>query len=287
MSTDPGTPAWASSTAHYENFPVASALVPARLRPDIAAIYRFARYADDIADEGTATAPQRLAELDRLRDAVTGGAVHPVVEPLRSVMRRHAIPPRPFLDLLQAFAWDAAGRGFPDRASLLEYCRHSAEPVGRLVLRVFDADARADLAASDAVCTGLQLVNFVQDVGQDHARGRCYVPADELAAHGVDRAQIDRAVCAGRLTPPLRALLDLQLDQARSLLLQGLRLVRGPLPLRLRLELTAILAGALTVAARLYREDPLAARIKLGRRDLRAMLWQALTLQRMRTPDVA
>ncbi|MEZ5650603.1 MAG: squalene synthase HpnC [Burkholderiaceae bacterium] len=269
--------AWISSAAHYENFPVGSLLVPARLRPDFAAVYRFARYADDIADEGDAPADVRLAELARLRAALVENAEHPVVEPLRPVLERHALSTAPFVDLLQAFSWDAAGMAFPDRSALLRYCRHSADPVGRIVLRLFDADRVADLAASDAICTALQLINFVQDVAQDTTRGRCYLPADEMAAAGVDAAGLAAMVRRARAGPALRALLDRQLDEALALMDRGQGLASAALPWRLRLELRAVIAGGLAIGSRLRREDPLAARIKLGRRDAFRLLRAWLT----------
>lgn len=278
----PATASWLSSTPHYENFPVGSILVPAALRPDLGAVYRFARYADDVADEGSAPAAERLAELARLKEAVTGGPPHPVVEPLLATMHRRNMEPGPFLDLLQAFVWDAEGRRYPDRAALLEYCRHSAEPVGRIVLRLFDADRQADLAASDAVCTALQLINFVQDVGQDHCRSRCYLPDDELARFEVTPALLSSDVSAGRASERLRALLDHQLAMAAPLLAAGERLMQRALPFRLRLELRAIISGGQTMLERLTREDPLAARIKLGRNDLWRLLRHAFLMPRIR-----
>ena len=274
----PATASWLSSTSHYENFPVGSVLVPATLRPDLAAVYRFARYADDVADEGEATSDARVAELGRLSLALCEGPAHPVVEPLLPVMRRHRMDRSLFLALLQAFRWDAEGRSFPERAALHEYCRHSADPVGRLVLRLFDADHQADLAASDAVCTALQLINFVQDLGQDHARARCYLPADEMHRFGVTAQMLDRDVAARRTGPRLRLLLDHQLAVAAPLLAAGRRLIRSHLPLRLRLELRAILAGGQSMLERLRSEDPLAARIKLGRADAIRLLRNAVSL---------
>ncbi|MEZ5741090.1 MAG: squalene synthase HpnC [Burkholderiaceae bacterium] len=269
---------WISSTDHYENFPVASVLVPATLRPAIAAAYGFARHGDDVADEGDAPVEARLAELAAMRSALLEGRHHERVEPLRAPMSRHRIPVSCLLDLLSAFEQDARGARFPDRAALMAYCRHSADPVGRIVLRIFDADHGADLAASDAICSALQLINFVQDVGQDHARGRCYLPEDETARAGLAPHELAGCVAAGRCSPALRRLLDHQLDEARRLLDTAPRLIRGPLPWRLRLELAAIVAAGGTMLERLRHEDPLAARRKLGRADAPAIALAGLRL---------
>jgi squalene synthase HpnC len=255
-----------SSTEHYENFPVASALVPARLRPAIAAVYRFARYADDVADEGVATSDQRLAELTQMSEAIEHRASHPMVEPLYEHIQAHQIESRHFVDLLSAFSQDAAGAQYRNRTELLDYCRRSASPVGRIVLRIFDADAKPTLAPSDAICDALQLINFAQDAGQDIERGRNYFPADEMNEHGVTSNDLEQCVRQRQASAPVRALLDAQCDRAHELMQKGPALLKH-VPLRLRLELSAVIAGGITMLERVKNEDPFAKRLKLGRTD--------------------
>ncbi len=255
-----------SSTAHYENFPVASALVPARLRPAIAAVYRFARYADDVADEGDAPTEPRLAEISQMREALYARDKHPVIDPLHEHIAAHHIPVDHFVDLLSAFAQDARGTYYANRTELLDYCRRSASPVGRIVLRIFDADDKRGLSASDAICDALQLINFIQDAGQDISRGRNYFPADEMAAHGVSSDDLQRCVEQGGASPSVRRLLNTQCTHASELMQQGPALL-SYVPLRLRLELSAIIAGGVAMLNRVKHEDPFAQRIKLGRSD--------------------
>ena len=201
-------PATAAPVTHYENFPVASLLCPPHLRAPIAALYAFARTADDIADEGDATAAQRLHDLAAYRAelaAVAAGAAPgtrwaTVFGPLQGVLRQHGLPVALLDDLLSAFVQDVEktrdGATYADRTALLDYCRRSANPVGRLLLHLYGvADAQA-LAQSDAICSALQLINFWQDLSVDIPRGRHYLTDADCAAHGVDRAQLATAVLA-------------------------------------------------------------------------------------------
>jgi phytoene synthase len=196
------------SVDHYENFPVASWLVPAELRGAVVAIYRFARAADDIADEGDAPLEQRRAALHRFAghlDAIARGAT-PAEGPfpaLAEAIRRHELPLPPFHELLDAFEQDLDVTRYATYADLLDYCRRSANPVGRLVLALYRADTPRNLARSDAVCTGLQLTNFWQDVAVDWRKGRVYLPQEDLARFGVGEASI----AAGRTDAAWRALL--------------------------------------------------------------------------------
>lgn len=272
-----------SSSDHYENFPVASILVPARLRPAIVALYRFARHADDLADEGDASAAERLAALEALGEELRGERPDsPLVARLRPHWSEHALPWEPLHALLSAFAQDAAAPGdaglrHRNRASLLDYCSRSANPVGELILRLFDAWNEHTRAASDAICSGLQLLNFVQDFAVDWRRGRLYVPLDELHAAGLAEGDIDRALDAGRVEPRLAALLERQTGHAVGLLRAGTTLVRH-VPWRLALELRAIVGGGLRIAERLRMSgyDPVAARPALGWRDAPALARLAL-----------
>ncbi len=275
------------SSDHYENFPVASVLVPARLRPAIVALYRFARHADDLADEGDASAAERLESLEALERELRGE--HPdsaLVARLRPHWREHALPYEPLHALLSAFAQDAAasadagagaGLRHRDRASLLDYCSRSANPIGELILRLFGAWNERTRNASDAICSGLQLLNFVQDIAVDWKRRRLYVPLDELHAAGLTEDDVDRAVAAGRVDPRLAALLARQTDEAVALLRAGTTLVRH-VPWRLALELRAIVGGGLRIAERLRMSgyDPVAARPALGWRDAPALARLAL-----------
>ncbi|MCD6681707.1 MAG: squalene synthase HpnC [Burkholderiaceae bacterium] len=275
-----------SSSDHYENFPVASILVPAHLRPTIAALYRFARHADDLADEGDASAGERLAAIDALGRELRGQRPDsPLVARLRRHWDEHELPYEPLHALLSAFAQDAAagdaatgsGLRHRDRASLLDYCSRSANPVGELVLRLFGAWNVQTRDASNAICTGLQLLNFVQDFAIDWKRGRLYVPLDELRAAGLDEGDIERALEAGRAEPRLAALLARQTDAAVALLQSGTSLVRH-VPWRLGLELRAIVGGGLRIAERLRIAgyDPVAERPTLGWRDAPALARLAL-----------
>jgi squalene synthase HpnC len=221
-STDARTHAspWAgASTAHYENFPVGSWLLPSRLRPAVAAIYQFARHADDVADEGDRPDQDRLAELAAMRAALDDPSQpHPAVEPLRPHWVRHALDPGLLADLLTAFERDVRIKRHANRAALLDYCRYSANPIGRLMLQLVDVrDARsADL--SDSLCTALQLINFWQDVAIDWHMGRVYLPQQALAAAGLHDSDLAAAVEAGRCPPALRAVIGAEASWASALL---------------------------------------------------------------------
>lgn len=285
---------WVGSAAdHYENFPVASWLLPASARAPIAAVYQFARYADDVADEGSAAPDVRLAELSRMQRALdclkvgpmlpgnaggeSGSAPHPRVEPLRPFFRTHGLQTDWFSDLLSAFAQDVSVKRHPDRAHLMDYCRRSANPVGRIVLQVCAQRRAQTEPLSDAICSSLQLINFLQDFAHDWRIGRLYVPLDELAAAGLDEAAIDTDVRAGRARPALRALLADQARIARELMVSGQPLVRI-VGWRLGLELRAVVAGGLRVLDKLAGSgfDPIERRPKLGKADILPALAGAL-----------
>jgi len=231
------------SVAHYENFPVASLLVPKALRPAIVAIYRFARAADDLADEGDARPVERLAALDgfeRALDAIAAGT--PPIEPpfpeLAAAIARHGLQLAPFRDLLSAFRQDVSIARYPTADLLVDYCRRSANPIGRLMLRLYDAETPANFVASDAICTALQMINFWQDVASDWDRGRVYLPLDDLERFGVTEQNIGEARCDAAW----RDLMAFQSARTRALLESGRSLTLA-LPWRLRLELSGVLAG--------------------------------------------
>jgi len=231
------------SVAHYENFPVASLLVPRRLRGAIVAIYRFARAADDIADEGDAPSAQRLAELDafdRALDAIAAGTILPMppFPELAAAVAAHRLPTAPMHALLSAFRQDVTTQRYADIDDLFDYCRRSANPIGRLLLHLYGAATAANERASDAICTALQLVNFWQDVASDWQRGRVYLPQEDLRRFGVTEAQIGE----GRCDPAWCALMGFETARTRALLESGRPLTRA-LPWRLALELAGVMAG--------------------------------------------
>ena len=279
---------------HYENFPVASLLCPAPLRPAVAAIYHFARTADDIADEGQADPATRLAELEQYRrdldraldtaapearateyaSASDGlSARWPrVFGPLAHQVRAFALPGPLLHALLDAFEQDVRNPLYPDRGAVLDYCARSANPVGRLLLHLYGiADAQA-LQQSDAVCTALQLINFWQDLGRDAAAGRCYVPAGDLEAFGLRREDL----ASGRDTDRTRALVAQLCDWAQERMLSGAPLALR-VPGRAGWELRLVVQGGLRVLERIRRMDhaTLSQRPTLGGRDLPPMLWRA------------
>jgi len=244
--------------SHYENFPVASLLVPKRLRGPIAAIYAFARSADDIADEGDVEADVRLARLQGYRERLQAlGRGEPVDEPvfiaIADSIRRYSLPLSLFDDLLTAFIQDVRTTRYDTDAEVLDYCRHSANPVGRLLLYLYGVADDANLRDADAICTALQLINFLQDLEQDYRENnRIYIPQQALHRHGIDESWFVHR----RSDAAMRALIDEQIDQARTLLLQG-----APLAWRLRgrfgLEIRLTVAGGLRILQRLAqsRED--------------------------------
>lgn len=262
------------SVDHYENFPVASWLLPKRLRQPVETIYRFARSADDIADEGDASPTTRLEqltayqiELDRIERGDTPD--HPIFAPLAVTIREHAIPLAPFRDLLSAFSQDVEKTRYANFADLMDYCRRSANPVGRLMLHLYgDTDPR-HIAYSDAICSSLQLINFLQDIEVDQAKGRIYLPQDELAAFHIDEAQIANRDSRGLW----HAMMHKQIERARKLLQAGAPLGRA-LKGRIGLELRVTIRGGETILRKLHA-DPACVfhqRPVLTRRDWLLML---------------
>jgi squalene synthase HpnC len=277
----------APPVGHYENFPVASWLCPARLRPAVVAIYRFARTADDIADEGDAPAGLRLSDLADYRAdlsaCVTGTHASSrwpqVFVPLARALRSHSLPPDPLADLLSAFEQDVAktgdGRGYADRAELLAYCRRSANPVGRLMLHLYgvgDADA---LRQSDCICTALQLINFWQDLSVDVPRGRYYLPAEDCRAFGLDPT----ATAGWAAHPEAPRLVAAEVEWARGLMLEGAPLARR-VPGRAGWELRLVVQGGLRILEKIEARgfDSFRARPRLSAWDWPALLWRALRM---------
>ena len=250
----PLPPAQPQAITHYENFPVASWLCPPHLRTPIATIYAFARTADDLADEGDTRPAERLHDLAAYRAdlhaTATDNAVSArwpeVFAPLAGVLRSHHLPV-PLLDvLLSAFVQDVEktrdSAGYASRAELLDYCRRSANPVGRLLLHLYGVHSAQALQESDAICTALQLINFWQDLSVDIPRGRFYLPDDDCAAHGVDRSQLQ----ALQPTPRTTALITEHARWARATMLEGAPLVHR-LPGRIGWELRLVVQGGLRI----------------------------------------
>lgn len=241
------------SVDHYENFPVASILLPSKLRRPVEAIYRFARGADDIADEGTSTDSERLqaltaymAELDRIENGER--PVDRRFDELTEVIGEWNLPLGLFRDLLDAFAQDVVKKRYDDYSQLLDYCRRSANPVGRLLVHLAKRANEENLQRSDCICSALQLINFWQDIAIDWKKGRVYLPLADLARFGVSEEHIADARCDANWT----ALLDFQIDRARTLMLEGAPLVKQ-LPGRLGWEIRLTVQGGLRILERIQR----------------------------------
>ncbi|MFC7411043.1 squalene synthase HpnC [Hydrogenophaga atypica] len=278
-------------TQHYENFPVASWLCPKALRPAILAIYHFARCADDMADEGDATAEQRLQALQDYRHALVacaeahgyhGDRWHAVFAPLAAMIAQHQLPLPLLHDLISAFEQDvrytAAGRRYRDQAELLDYCRLSANPVGRLLLHLYGVTDSVSLQRSDQICSALQLINFWQDLSVDLPRQRHYLPTDRLLAHGVNVSAIGPTVASD---PAAQALIAELCEQARTLMMAGAPLALQ-LPGRIGWELRLVVQGGLLI---LDRADALQHRTwhtrpRLRSWDLPRLLWRAARMKR-------
>ena len=265
---------------HYENFPVASILMPRRLVPAVEAIYAFARGADDVADEGEATPAERLAglaEYEAALDAIAAGATpaRPMFARLAGVVREFGLPLQPLRDLLSAFRQDVATTRYPDYPTLLDYCRRSADPVGHLMLALYGAVDARNLADSHAICTALQLINFWQDVAIDIGKGRIYLPQEDLDRFGVGQHDLR----SGADTPAWRALMAFEVERARALMLQGAPLARR-LPGRIGWELRLIVQGGLRILERIERAgyDVYRRRPRLARADYAVMLWRAVRM---------
>jgi len=265
---------------HYENFPVASILLPRRLVPAVEAIYAFARSADDIADEGDATPPQRLdalaayeLQLDRI--AAGGLPVDPMFARLAGVVRQYNLSLDPMRNLLSAFKQDVVTQRYPDYATLLDYCRRSADPVGRLMLALYEADDAHNLRESDAICSALQLTNFWQDVAIDITKGRIYIPQEDLARFNVSEA----ALRAGTVDGPFQALMRFEVERARALMLSGAPLVKR-LPGRIGMELRMIVQGGLRILEKLdsANYDVFRRRPVLAWHDWLVVGWRALRM---------
>lgn len=298
-ATPPNTLLATSSTAveriappaHYENFPVASWLCPPRLRPAVTAIYAFARTADDIADEGVASPAERLSALAAYRvDLAAAACGHPlstrwpdVFTPLAQSIRHHALPESLLAALLSAFVQDIEKTrdhaAYADRAELLGYCARSANPIGRLLLHLYDVHDATALAQSDAICSALQLINFWQDPSVDLPRGRLYFPLADCERHGVS----PDTLLTPTPTKTSREALTLIADEvawARALMQQGAPLVHR-LPGRMGWELRLVVQGGLRILDKIgaLGFDTPKHRPTIGASDAPLLAWRALTMK--------
>jgi phytoene synthase len=240
------------SVGHYENFPVASLLLPPALREPVSVIYRFARTADDFADEGADAAPLRLEKLQGFRVELQGirfnrASADPLFRELARVVRAHDLPLQLLHDLLDAFAQDVVKNRYADYAEVLDYCRRSANPIGRLVLGLCKEDSAENLRLSDCICSALQIINFWQDVGIDYAtKDRIYLPQDEMRRFGVGEAHLREQRCDAAF----QGLMRFQAERARRLMTEGRPLV-DRLAGRLRLEIALTVQGGLRILEKL------------------------------------
>lgn len=275
---------------HYENFPIASYLLPRAMRPHVAAVYAFARVADDFADEGELPPGDRLALLDRWQQALhacagdrptaptAGNGIPPeatlIFAALGSTIRTCSLHVSLFDDLLSAFRQDVTTVRYETWEDVLDYCRRSANPVGRLVLAI--AGCRDDRLqrSSDALCTALQLTNFWQDLGRDWQKGRLYLPLEDCRLEQADDADLG----AGRMTEPWRRVLCAAAARTADMFDDG-RAVCDGVSGRLRLELRLTWISGRRILSRLERDgfDVFSGRPALGAADIPALTWQALT----------
>jgi squalene synthase HpnC len=270
---------------HYENFPVASLLLPARLRPAVAAIYAFARSADDLADEGDASAGQRLAALavyEQGLDAIeqqrlpSVSAVPQLFIALEQTVHAYQLPLQPLRDLLSAFRQDVVTTRYPTFAALLDYCRRSANPVGILMLQLYGRADAANLRDSDAICSALQLINFWQDAAIDWQKGRIYLPQEDLDRFGVTAEHLTEA----RVDARWCALMRFEVERARTMMLSGAPLATR-LPGRIGWELRLVVQGGLRIldAIEAAGFDVFRQRPVLRKADWCRILWRALRMK--------
>lgn len=289
---------------HYENFPVASFVLPAHLRRPVEVIYAFARTADDFADEGDASPAERIAaldayeaQLDRIeRNEASGDALF---ERLATVVREQQLPLQPFRDLLSAFRQDVIKTRYANFGEVMDYCRRSANPVGRLLMALFKDNDSRHLAYADGLCSSLQLINFLQDVAIDYRKGRVYLPQDELARAGLSDALL--GLLCGQAVPvnpspalaplggiPVVSAVSAPEERFRNFMHGQIKRVRNmlqasaPLGLVLRgrmgLETRMIIAGGDRILRKLYNDPvaPLKRRVKLNAWDWAVIILRAL-----------
>lgn len=265
------------SVNHYENFPVASLLIPARIRPAVKIIYQFARSADDLADEGEANEEQRLDALQYYRTQLDKIAHQEksdeaLFSNLATIIKQQQLPLQPFYDLLSAFSQDVTVKRYETLTDLLDYCRRSANPVGRLMLHLYQAENEQNQKWADQICSGLQLANFWQDVAIDLKKGRLYIPLADLKAFQVHTWEIEEGYSGTRW----QKLMRFEIGRTRAMLESGQPLC-DTLAGRIGFELRMVIQGGLRILEKLEQcdIDIFHQRPVLKKRDWLLMFWRA------------
>lgn len=268
---------------HYENFPVASILLPGHLRRPVELIYAFARQADDFADEGELSEGERLRLLDSFRAELRcieseASSSNPLFNDLAIIIASHHLPISAFYELLDAFSQDVVKKRYANFGEVMEYCRRSANPVGRLLLHLYGQATPQNLAYSDKICSSLQIINFLQDIEIDLQKNRIYMPRDEMAKFGIDEDAIARKDSSGSW----QAFMQFQIDRVREMLESGVplgRVLKG----RVGLEMRMIIAGGLRILEKIQREqgDIFKHRPVLRPADWGVMLYRSLFLRQL------
>jgi len=240
--------------SHYENFPVVSFLIPKKLRKHIAIVYQFARQADDISDEGNLTHEERLTQLNKFTtgfsNALNGNYSNDFWNALVSTINQFNLTHQLFFDLLTAFKQDITKKRYKDYEELLNYCKHSANPVGRIILELFDIRDEASMIYSDKICTALQLTNFYQDVKVDFEKDRIYLPEDEMKNFGVDK----NIFTLSKINSNFEKLLLFQINRTRQLFNEGKKLLSN-LPGLLKYEIKWTISGGEEILNKIEKLD--------------------------------
>lgn len=267
---------------HYENFPVASILLPKEKQSVVTALYGFARSADDIADEGDASPAERQAQLQHYLqdlDSIEAGqtARLAVLQRLAPFIAEYHLSLSALRGLISAFIQDTEVSHYDNYASLLDYCSRSANPVGLLMLQIFKADNDLNRRHSDAICSALQLINFWQDIAIDYRKQRIYLPQEDLARFQLSAADI----ASGRISPAWQSMMRFQTGRARALMISGSSLAMR-LPGRFGWELRLVVQGGLRILEKIdaVGGDVFNHRPTLGKQDWLLLLWRALTMKR-------
>lgn len=265
------------SRTHYENFPVVSLFVPKYLRKHVAVVYAFARIADDMADEGDIPAGLRLKNLDRFEDdfneALKGNFRDPFWQALGYTIKERQLNPVHFTDLLKAFKQDVVKKRYASFPEILDYCAHSANPVGRIILELYGLRDEKMLQYSDDICTGLQLTNFYQDMKTDYERGRIYIPKDEMERFNVSENDFE----LNENNANFKLLIKYQVDRVRELFVTGRQLL-DYLPKLLKLEIKWTVYGGERILYKIEKNDfdVLSKRPKLSRPEYLGLIFKAI-----------
>lgn len=263
---------------HYENFPVASIALPKSMRKPVGLIYAFARQADDFADEGERSREERIAllngfrrELERIRSRQEPETA--LFATLSAVISQYGLPLQLFHDLLDAFTQDVDKKRYENFTELVSYCEQSANPVGRLLLILYGVDSERNRFHSDKICSSLQLINFLQDVGIDYAMGRIYLPQDEMMRFGIS----EHDIASKHAGQPWQTLMAFQADRARQMMLEGAPLAKA-MKGRFSLEMKLIVLGGLAILDKMEKSrwDVFRNRPTLERRDWLQLVPRAL-----------